>query len=89
MTGAKFFLCLQSLDFISRREPRLWQLTFTNDAFITLVAVSQDNKPVQVPAVVPETMQEYVVAEGAEQRRNRRLLMRKELEKSLRDASIS
>ncbi|KAL1933557.1 hypothetical protein VTP01DRAFT_7647 [Rhizomucor pusillus] len=52
---------------------------FTNDAFFTITAVDEDNIPVRVPKVVPNTHAEMRLNEGGSERRERRLAQRVEL----------
>jgi acyl-CoA hydrolase len=45
----------------------------TNSCYLTFVAVDQSGKPIEVPALVPETADEKRRYEAAEHRRRRRL----------------
>ncbi|MDW7694883.1 acyl-CoA thioesterase [Flammeovirgaceae bacterium SG7u.111] len=49
--------------------------TFTNHAFFTFVAVNSEGRPVEVPAIKPETEEEKKFYEDALQRRQLRLIM--------------
>lgn len=49
--------------------------TKTNEAFFTFVAVDQIGKPIDVPALVPETAEEHKLYEGALRRRQVRLVL--------------
>jgi acyl-CoA hydrolase len=47
----------------------------SNEAFYTFVALDQDGKTVQVPAIVPETDEEQKLFDGALRRRQLRLIL--------------
>ena len=47
----------------------------TNKAFLTFVAVDQTGRPIEVPAVVPETPEEQEYYDGALRRRQLRLVL--------------
>jgi acyl-CoA hydrolase len=53
-----------------------------NTAFFTFVAVGPDGRPVQVPAVVPETESERARYDGAARRRGLRLVLSGRLDAS-------
>ena len=48
-------------------------IILANQAFITYVALGEDNRPTEVPALTLETEEEKVNFKEAEERRNRRL----------------
>lgn len=52
-----------------------------NDAYYTFVAIDSRNKPIVVPAIVPETELEQLKYEGALRRRQIRLVMAGKLKK--------
>ncbi|KAG1474644.1 hypothetical protein G6F56_000240 [Rhizopus delemar] len=52
---------------------------FTNDGFFTITAVDQENVPVMIPRIIPQTKTEVVLHEGGHERRLRRLHQRQEL----------
>lgn len=45
----------------------------TNEAFFTFVALNDFNKPIKVPALIPETTEEIALFDSALERRNFRL----------------
>ncbi len=47
----------------------------THRAFFTFVAVDQNGKPIEIPQVVPETVEEIELFEGALRRRQLRLVL--------------
>lgn len=57
----------------------------TNSCYLTFVAVDRNGRPIEVPALVPETVDEVRRYQAAEQRRRRRLEER-EAERRRRDA---
>ncbi|KAJ3091675.1 Acyl-coenzyme A thioesterase 11 [Quaeritorhiza haematococci] len=56
-------------------------LTVTNDAYLTMVSVSEDVKPEKVPVLVTQTDEDVERQKGAAERRARRLAEKKELQK--------
>ncbi|CAG8460794.1 4933_t:CDS:10 [Paraglomus occultum] len=52
---------------------------FTNDGFVTMVAVDFTNNPTPVPRAIPQQAEEFAIRENAEERRRRRLWQRREL----------
>ncbi|HEY2728251.1 MAG TPA: acyl-CoA thioesterase, partial [Parafilimonas sp.] len=47
----------------------------SNEAYFTYVALDPNNKPRQVPALIPETEEEKLLFEGALRRRQVRLIL--------------
>lgn len=57
-------------------EDNLHQYRYeSNEAYITFVALDPNNKPRQVPPVIPETEEEKLLFEGALRRRQVRLIL--------------
>lgn len=56
--------CMES----ATRETRL-----TTTAFMTMVAIDEEGRPVEVPAVIPETAEERRLAQNAKFRKQRRI----------------
>ncbi|RCH79829.1 hypothetical protein CU098_002192, partial [Rhizopus stolonifer] len=52
---------------------------FTNDGFFTITALDNDNVPVIIPKVVPQTECGMEIYEGGQERRSKRLYQRREL----------
>ncbi|KAG1153031.1 hypothetical protein G6F37_000007 [Rhizopus arrhizus] len=52
---------------------------FTNDGFFTITAVDQENVPVVIPRIIPQTKAEVALYEGGHDRRLKRLHQRQEL----------
>jgi acyl-CoA hydrolase len=55
------------------------EINFTNDGFFTITAVDKELVPVVIPRVIPQTQAEVDMYEEGNERRNKRLLHRKEL----------
>lgn len=58
-------------------------------SFLTFVALDDDGKPVHVPRVIPETKEEHLMFEGAEQRAEARKLRRSESKRFAEHLSTS
>lgn len=56
--------CMES----ATKETRL-----TTTAFMTMVAIDEEGRPVEVPAVIPETAEERRLAQNAKFRKQRRI----------------
>jgi uncharacterized protein (TIGR00369 family) len=58
---------------VEAEDLRSAQVTHTNSAYVVLVAVGDDGRPVPVPTLVPETDEEQAWVAAAQRRRLKRL----------------
>lgn len=58
---------------VEAEDLRSGKLTHTNSAYVVLVAIDDDGRPVPVPQVVPQTNEEQMWFAAAERRRLKRL----------------
>jgi acyl-CoA hydrolase len=64
---------------VESEDPYTGRTQHTSSAYLTMVAVGEDGRPAEVPALVPETADERRRALEAEVRRRNRLAERDEL----------
>lgn len=66
---------------VIREDLRSGERKIAATSFLTFVALNEDNKPVPVPQVVPETEEEKILFETAAQRKEMRRVRREESKK--------
>ncbi len=65
-----------SVDNVSFQQPiKLGSVVTSNEAFYTFVALDENGHPLEVESVVPETEEEIRLFEGAQRRREVRLVL--------------
>jgi acyl-CoA hydrolase len=64
---------------VDAEDPRTGEAVHTNTAYLTMVALDDDDKPTEVPAVVPTSPTEERRMREAELRRTNRLAERAEI----------
>jgi acyl-CoA hydrolase len=64
---------------VESENPRTGEVRHTNTAYLTMVAVDDDGRPVAVPALTPETPDEHRREADAQLRRSNRLAEREQL----------
>jgi acyl-CoA hydrolase len=64
---------------VDAENPRLGELRHTNSAYLTMVAVDDDGRPLPVPALVTETSEERRREHEAQVRRSNRLRERDQI----------
>jgi acyl-CoA hydrolase len=64
---------------VEAENPVTGEMRHTNSAYLTMVAVDENGRPIEVPALVPETPDEERRAAEAELRRKNRLAEREQI----------
>ena len=64
---------------VEAERPRVGEVRHTNSAYLTMVAVDDEGRPVAVPTLMPETPDEHRREADAQLRRSNRLAEREEL----------
>jgi acyl-CoA hydrolase len=67
---------------VEAEDPRTGEVRHTSTAYVTIVALGDDGRPVPIPRLVPETATEQRRAREAELRRANRLAERAEIERA-------